>query len=465
MAENASNPPVVPTTPPEERPKAPVDYKKGADGKFASVRESLGLKSKGEKKPETPPETPPVVPAPRKKKDKPAPAPEPTNIIELATAVGESVARAIKPAAPVVPTEEDEVKLLAADLQSKYRVLSRMAKNDPALAEIPKQFLSSLKKFESYKAEWLAANKGKEFNREDDEHQEFLQSNDVAWDEDKYVEALADMRAEGAIEKVEKKFDARVSEVEKREKAAKARPLVINHAKATAKVFFGQLGDDFKEVLDAGGNYQPAKYKELVDKNPIYEDLLPFAQHTEDVASEIYRLANGFSDFGKPSPDLSEEDQKKQFRLHHEIMPFILGEERRLKEQPADKQLNAEGKMFATGEEWEKLSPEQRAKHWTFNDKLLSALFAFNQAKEAKKIIKKATDLLEKTIKARGLQPSHTGNGASAEFVERVKNIVVPMEKPRNNDTPAGIVAPKLPPQINRSPGEKSSVRAKLLGR
>jgi len=259
MAENAE----LPVKPAVEQPV--VTPPKGADGKFVSVRESLGIRTKKPK--EDKPAAAPKV----EKKPKPAIVPaSPSPVIDaekIASAVEAGVKRGMAPPPPLEPKDESES--LTPEMKRKYLTLQRMAKNNEAMAEKPKQFLESVKKLDAYKAEWLAKNKGKTFSLDDDEHAEFLQGNDVSWDDDEYVEALAELKAEGIVSKVEKKFEGKLSEIEKREHIRTAEPQVDAHMKTTAKVLFNELGSEFEKVLDGRGVFNPQEMKALIEKNPV----------------------------------------------------------------------------------------------------------------------------------------------------------------------------------------------------
>jgi len=434
-----------------EKPVVAITPPKGADGKFVSVRESMGIRTKKPKVEEKPVEPVVVAQKPEKKSKIPPAAPLPNPVIDadiIGKAVEEGVKRGMKPAEPAKPKDESES--LSPEMRRKYLTLQRMAKNNEASAEKPKEFLESVKKLDAYKAEWLAKNKGKTFNLDDDDHADFLQGNDVSWDDDEYVEALAELKAEGIVSGVEKKFEGKLSEIENRERARNAVPQVVAHMKTTAKMMFNELGEDFEKVLDGNGTFNPVEMKVLIEKNPVYEDLLPIAQQTENVAGEIYRIANGFSQFSEKNP------------IHREIIDFVTGEERRLKSQPAEKQLNAEGQVFATSDEWGKLKSDEQKTRWHFTDKDLSALYAFKQAKIAKEIITKSNERLEKIIKSRGLKPVDVQNGTTWHGGEIAKK---PDEAKVVEKTPAGVVAPRMAPAINRSPNGNRTIRDSILGR
>jgi len=435
---------------------------KGADGKFVSVRESMGIRTKkpaAEKPAEKPVEKPgdakpgdePVKPAAEKPKKKVAPAPAPAPVIDeekLGRAVGEAVARATK---PVEAPAKDESESLPPKMRQKFQVLAHMAKANPELADLPKQFVASVKKLEEYTADWKSKNKGKAFNLEDEDHAEFLAGNDVTWDEDLYVESLATLKSAGLISEVEKKFEARLAERESRERAQAAIPQVIAHRKTIAKVLFNQLGDEFKNVLDGNGTYQPAEMAKLIEANEFYEDLLPIAQHTEEVAGEIYRIAYNLTKL-----DVVNND------THREIVKFLTDTERKLKAKPADEQRNADGHLFASSDDWEKLSESERKTRWTLNEQYVSTLFAFEQAKLAKQIIEKSNKRLEKIIEKRGLKPSENGKPASAAPAEKPAEAAA---KPPEERTPSGVVAPRVAAPANRPETEKTAIRNKILGR
>ena len=142
---------IIPPIVPAEKPAAAIPPK-GADGKFVSVRESMGIRTKKPKVEEKPVEAAPKV----EKKPKAAIVPaSPSPVIDaekIASAVETGVKRGMAPPTPPVPKDESES--LSPEMKRKYLTLQRMAKNNGAMAEKPKQFLESVKKLETYKAEW-----------------------------------------------------------------------------------------------------------------------------------------------------------------------------------------------------------------------------------------------------------------------------------------------------------------------
>lgn len=438
-----ATPPVTPATPPVLPPK-------DSKGKFSSVRESLGLKAKV---PPAPPKVedgkspePPATKTPKTPKVAPAPV---IDADAIATAVEKGVQRGMTPAPAPKPEIKDETESLSPGLKRKYNTLERMAKNNAALAEKPKQFLDSIKKLNAYKAEWETANKGKKFNIEDEEHSDFIAGNDVDWDAEEFELAREQLIKEEARAESTKEFSGKFSQIEMQQRAEREQPKVIAHQATTAKVLFNEFGDEFKSVLDAAGNINTKEIQSLIEKNPILEDVFPLANRVEAVSGELYRIANGLTPINDKNP------------VHLEIMSFVGEKEAELKAKPPEEQKNADGKTFSTAVEWDAMSPEDRKKHWHFTDKDLSALFAFKQAKIAKKIIADAEARVEKIVKVRGLKPADAEKPASGGVA---KPLVPPIDKPEEEKTPAGVIAPRMAAPENRSAGDKS-VRAKLLGR
>jgi hypothetical protein len=152
-----------------------------------------------EKKVEPPPAPPPEKP---KKKSKPAEKPEPPqqpDYESLVKAAAEGAARAIKPEEkkPEPPPEDD----LPAEEKRKLAVLSQMEKNWPDKYKgLEQRYRGSLDKLLAYAERWEKEHPGKEFDEaEKDEegneiHKEFLDKNDVDWEDDDYIDALTDIK-------------------------------------------------------------------------------------------------------------------------------------------------------------------------------------------------------------------------------------------------------------------------------
>lgn len=419
------------------------------------LRERLGIKKRAPKAPDVPPviaaaAPPPVAPAPKKKPaTTPAPAIQKIDEEKLGEAIGRSMKAA--PPAPAVAPAPDLVKKpeLSAVNKRRLMILEQMAKDDPAEKELPAKFLKAIEKEAEYRKEWETAHEGEKFDPNAPEHESFFTGNDVDWDADAFDMARETVNQAETLSKAEAsikpKFDA--IEAEKRERESV--PKILTHQATAAKLLFDKLGASFEKVLKPTGEIDHDEIKRLIEENPILSQVFPIAEHTERVAGQIYRIANGISGFDAKNP------------LHAEIAGFVTEQEAEMKKLPEDEQKNPAGKIFATAAEWSKMPQAEREKHWHFNEEHLTAIFAAQQAAKANKIITDEEEKFKKLSEKRGYQKVESANGTPARNGK-------PPEPPTSATppppSPAGVIAPRMAASKNAANNSEKSIFQRLRG-
>lgn len=387
---------------------------------------------------DTPPAAAPATqPAPKPTKRKPKPeiqprAPtgqfvSPKEIAEIAQEVV-SAAEKKKETPATVPQPESQ---LTVQQQKKVNVFKRMEALNPANKGLAEKYEASVKALSDYQTNWEkdAANKGKKFNIEDDEHKDFLEQHDVTYDDDEYIEALADMRSEEKTKPFEEKLKSQDQERERAKRVSQMMPQIINHQRATAKVFLGQLGDDFKKLLDEAGVVVPAERERIETESAAHRQVLGMAQQVETMAAEFMGVAQGLVDFNARNS------------LHVEMFHFIQRQEADTKKLPAAQQLNEEGKQFATSEEWAKMSDRERKGYWHLSDTDLSALYASDMADKAQQLLKNYEDDFNNLARRRGLIKDNPN--PQPVPVARPAPVRTPVQPEKS---PVGQIAPRVAP-------------------
>ena len=397
--------------------------------------------------------TPEVKPAARrgKKPSKTPPVPvQPALDTEtLTTAVAAGVKAAMTPEKKEVAVA-DPTANLGPKQKRTYTVLARMELANPENKGKAKQYLDSQSKFQEYKSKWEQDHPGKKFDIEDEDHSEFLSANDVSYDADEYTEALADLKAEeraaSAMKPLEEKLRQQEYEVKMAKRAADMVPRIDGHQKITAKVFFNQLGDPFKGVLDERGAVVRPEIDRMVKENPANVKVFQAAQQTELVAGELMKIATGLVEFSDKNP------------VHVAILGFANKQEREMMALPADQRMNDEGKAFAPSAEWNKMTESQRKTHWTYSDAELSTLYAFEMADFAKKEIERSDKEFNERLDKMGIKrPASTTPAPTA-----AKPVATP-EQPRTQErSPAGAVAPRMAPVAGQSKNTNSPTKPLL---
>jgi hypothetical protein len=436
-------PPVVPA------PVAPAPAPK------TNVRERLGIKKAAAKSEAEPAAAAPapVVPAKPAVASKPKPkTATPSTVVIDEEKLGKAIAKNLpnaQPAAPITAAPEKKEPELSPVNARRLQVLNQMAADNPMLKTLPEEFMTAIKNEKEYRAKWESENKGKTFNPEDTEHEDFFSGNDVTWDADEYDLAKDNIQKAEAKAAAEGVLKPKMDALDEKERANAAIPQIITHQATTAKLLFDDLGTDFAKVLKPNGDIDIAEVTRLKEENPIYAKVFPIAEHAERIAGEIYRIAKGLSKYNSTLP------------IHREIADFVFGQEAALKAAPAENQKNSEGKTFATAEEWSKMDDQQRKDHWTFSENELSAIFAAQSAAKAKKIIEAEENNFKTLAEKRGFKAAGSEKSPPAANGQQPKPAEIIPPAPAS---PAGINAPRMASPQNHQPSKETSVFKRLRG-
>lgn len=342
-----------------------------------------------------------------KKKKKAAPVVQPPSIDE--EKLGASIAAGLAPhlkqsKADDKKPDPDEI----TDPKEKRRVeilfhMEQMPEFSERYKGLAERYKDVNKKAREYKAKWVAENPGQEFDEEADEHRETLDALDaqIAYDDEDYQEALADIRADKRFAEKKGELDSRLSEVERTEKARGEAPKIQSVAADAGNTVWKDLGDDFKDVVTEEGGINLEALKAIEDSDPIKHEIAMAAATTaEAAAAEIYKLANGLAAYNPKNP------------IHANLGSFAVQKEQEMTARPAEDQLDDHGRSFVTKEQYGKLTEKQRAKHWTFSSDDLIFLHNRAIAKKAKLDLAMEEEKFKRRAKARGLLKDDDSQGA-----------------------------------------------------
>ena len=383
---------------------------------------------------------------------KPAAQISPKEIAEIAAEVVKA-GKAAEPATATAPAAPE----LTPKQKRDHAVLAHLEKTNPAYKGKAEQYLNSQKKFADYKKAWQSDHAGQEFNAGDAEHEEFIKANEVTFDQDDYLEALTDLKAEekaaAAVKPITDKFTREEEQRKLDARVAELVPKIVTHQRATALTFFGQLGDEFMGVLNEGGVYQPEEGTKLVAAKPVARKVFALAQQAESFAGEIARIATGIASFNEKNP------------LDVEIFQFAGRQEAEMLKLPEDQRINADGKLFITAAQFDKLPKSERGDYWTLSDTDLSALYAVEKAAEAKRLIEEDDKEFNARLEAAGYTKAPvTQMEHLQQRRETTKPPIPELQQPVEERSPAGAIAPRMAPARQAVNTPKSPLLQRILG-
>jgi len=329
--------------PPEKKPAAP---EKKEEKVVAAPDDSKADEDKKEK-PEPvkkPADVEPKKPEVRKPEEKPAPV---IDTAKLADDVAERLAAKAAKQQPEAKADPD-ADLTAGDKHA-LRVAKFMAEQSQDMKGREGEYRAFLKAEKDYLAKWQRANPGKDFDGEDDEHEEFYSTSTPSWsDGDEFRHSETEMIAD---EKVTRKLAAHTAAETKRTTAERIDGNATRAANLGAKAIFEAAGVKVKT------------FDELSEADPVA------AEAVEAVGGETASLMATAEQLLTPAtPHRASKDNP----LHASLMVKVSGYEKEMlaarTESPESmywKMADGVTRQFATLEEWNAMSDRERTGCYT----------------------------------------------------------------------------------------------------
>jgi hypothetical protein len=267
----------------------------------------------------------------------------------------------------------DQYAHLDEDQKADLPILQQMEKANPTKYKgLADKYAKSVKALAEYREAWEKANPDKEFNGEDDEHNEFFSKNEVGWKDRDYAEAIADLKLEKMQANLKQENEKAIGELKGKERARELEPLAVTEAKSKARELFKSLGGDFENVVDENGLVNGEAVKKLHAEDDRSGMAFAAATDLEQMCAENYRLHNGLKPFDANNP------------LHSRLLNHALESEKAMLDLPPQDQIDDKGRQFAPNADYWKMTKAQRERHWTFNMTDLNTLLAADVATNLK---------------------------------------------------------------------------------
>jgi len=361
----------------------------------------------GEVKPEKPPKAEPEPPKtkPKAPKVKAIPAEDARSGFDeekLGRVIGESIAKATKPEPPKEePKPQPEVKE-----DRRTRVLRRMEKLHPErYKELADKTQANLKRLRQYADDWEAKHPGEKFDEDDEEHAEFKESleKEVAYDDDDYVEAQADLLIDERESKKKDKepnpdvdtLKRELSELKNRGKYEAAKNDIKNHVNGVARKFWEVFGDEYKSVIGDDGELNLKAIDSLRKADEDTFALLGrFAGELEAITEVLY-----CSKIEVPSGNQYGHRLASEYAYAFEDMMLA---------RPPEDRLDENGRRFVTQDEYRSLGAEERKRVWKFSPDDVQFLVEKHYKNKASEALKYGKEKFERMAKRRGLLREET---------------------------------------------------------
>lgn len=353
--------PKAPEKPVEQAP--PADAPKPTDAEIEQRRHEVAVSMGWEKpKPAEPKQEAPPKPAEEAPKptSEQAPAeakpaePKPGDDAEareerLISRTAKETAHAVAEAMKPKPDPEPKLKApeLNAEDQEIHRVLEFMEKSDPKAKGQAAAFYKFAQDRYAYQTKWEKENKGKEFDPDAPEHEEFFkQQPDV--DEDAFEQARTDMRIEA---RVQERLDAELGPIREKEAHAEQSEIV----KKAMPVVVEQVSKQVLRLVESLDAKLAVHLKNEKGEIVLTKDHADKLAEADPIAAEVLEpmvmdeLAPIMLELEKTAiPGLKYQLNPAQNAIHARIASYVAEYERDVMSGPASVRTRTDGAEFIT---------------------------------------------------------------------------------------------------------------------
>lgn len=273
--------------------------------------------------------------------------------------------------------EEDVPETLKEDVE-RLREVQKLHASEYKGRDLAKEFLESSKRESDYERKWRKENPGRQFNWDDPEHEEFIDTNAIEVDEDHLKEADRSILKEQAIREAEERFAQKygrdIEEVRRSRAEAQLAPIrqQVDHAATTS--LLEAIRPDLVEEYGKDRN----KVVEEIKNDPIaMEAVTAVEQWSMPALDAAVRVLNNPTAYSVKSPEVQFLAQAAM-RVENVIASV----------PREDRPVTEDGRRFATLRDYNNMPASQRSKYYTVQDEDLVPQLIIKAAAHEASVIK-----------------------------------------------------------------------------
>lgn len=287
--------------------------------------------------------------------------------------------------APVQKPLDDAA--LSDEERQELTIFKEMAESDPAFKALPNQYLTYLKKAESYQRNWEKEHPGEEFDPEADEHDKFFKTAEPKYSQRDFAKAEARIEARALI--------AKERETNNKETAALRADLAVRELEpnirntqigATAEII-KTVNEDWLKTIEKDG------FQKFAESNPMEADII------QAVAKNIgpFIAAAIAIDDPKGRVPINQNDP-----AHREWADYLTAKENALRMLPISERKTDDGRIIISRQEYASLPPNKRAAYAYYDAEQLINMRVAEEAERVQEHYEKEQKRIEAIAKARG---------------------------------------------------------------
>lgn len=325
--------------------------------------------------------------------------------IAIAAETGRAIAAELsqKPEpAPRAPAPSPADDLLPEE-REELIVFQEMERMNPTYKNLSADYVTSIKRIESYRQKWEKDNPGEDFDPDAEAHDDFYARVSPKFNQRDFRKAEARLAGRELVKEVEAKSTAESASL-KAELAVKDLAPAIHDARIAAAA----------SILKA---INPA-HLDLVEK----EGFKKFSETDPTAAEALQIAAQRISPFIEAARQIDEPKARIPIDMknpaHAEYINYLVAKEEEMKRRPIRQQIDEDGRRFATRQELLAMPLAQRRQFWFFNDELLIQQRVEEETTLAKKFIESEGQKLERLAKLRGWKIDSAAPPAQSKTTE-----------------------------------------------
>lgn len=325
-------------------------------------------------------------------------APPAADPVKIATAAATAAVKAVMPERQERATAQSPEETLKSEDLREYEVAKHLAASNPKFKDAPKIVLDHIRKADAYASRWEQENKGKVFDPNDEEHNDFYEALEKPWSDDEFQDAKMEMAAERVEKRKSSGTNQKIQELEQENARISLAPVVDRMYTTAAGILAKRVGEDVHEKI----------VKNTFDK---------FAEEDPTTANAMAAAIGPLHSIIEAAIQLDDPKMRFKFdpknQAHLDWNRLLLEKESQLEGTE-----DSTGKTMVSRADYVAMNASQRSRHWFLDVGRFIEELVGDAAENAKKMIAEENARLEKFAESRGYvlqKKSAASNGESKE--------------------------------------------------
>lgn len=290
--------------------------------------------------------------------------------------------------------------------------------NPKEYGTILKQYSEFNQKEAGYMRKWEREHPGQSFDKEADEHEDFYAEHEPQVEDVDFRKALRAVSKREAMDEIA----PRIEEVNRKIRITEVEPRAKTIAGAVVQGVMAAVNPEFSDQKN-------------VDADPVAKQILAQTQQlAHQYVGSIVRLFEGAELYNEQNP------------THREIVEIAMHTEQQILLMPEDERLDQSGRPFVARQQFNAMTPDQQARHWSLGADELASVVQGMLASNAKRYHEAEQKRLDEWATQRGFVKADASKGSQAATTTQATTQAAPAQPPaQQSAAPSVGTRPAMP--------------------